>query len=244
MPTSKPESVPLGRAAAEVSDATREDVRLICTHRPPRPEPVVFRLVEKDLDHGVPPDFHGARLLPAVADALRSRPVSLLLAGPNGVGKTRQAWAMVRAARRSRCAALFSDGETMTHVWQHGQGWNLPLKRSAWAAEVLSRDTVLLISEVGDLRRHPFDFSWLDQSARFASWVVVDDVGASPPTPWVTDALYLLANERRSWKRPTVWTTHHPPERLRDVFGPAIASRLLGGMVLSLDGRDRRLDAR
>jgi hypothetical protein len=244
MATTKPEDVPLGRAATDRNDTLREDVRVISAHRPPRPEPVVFHLAENDLDHGVPPDFHGARLLPAIAIALRSRPVSLLLAGPNGVGKTRQAWAMVRAARRSRCAALFSDGQSIAHVWQPGRGWMLPFTRSAWAAEALSRDGVLVISEVSDLRRHPFDFTWLDRPARFASWVVVDDVGASPPTPWVTDALYLLANERRSWKRPTVWTTHHPPERLRDVFGPAIASRLLGGMVLSLDGRDRRLDAR
>lgn len=238
-----PEPAPLRDAVSQASGALRERIRRMSADRPPCPEPAVFRLVESDLDHDVPPDFHGARLLPAVADALRTRPVSLLLAGPNGVGKTRQAWAMVRASRRSRLTELFTEGESIAHEWQHGRGWTLPLERSAWAVRALGRDTVWLVSEVGDLRRHPFDFDWLDRPARFASWLVVDDVGASPPTPWVTDALYLLANERRGWKRPTVWTTHHPPERLRDVLGPAIASRLLGGMVLSLDGRDRRLEA-
>lgn len=238
-----PEPAPLRDTVSEVSDALRERIRRIGAERPPRPEPAVFRLVESDLDHEVPPDFHGARLLPAVADALRTRPVSLLLAGPNGVGKTRQAWAMVRASRRSRLGALFTTGEAIEHEWQTGRGWCLPIDRATWAARAIDRDTVWLISEVGDVRRHPFDFAWIDRPARFSSWLVVDDVGASPPTPWVLDALYLLANERRGWKRPTVWTTHHPPERLRDVLSPAIASRLLGGLVLSLDGPDRRLEA-
>ena len=227
----------------QANNALRDRIRRFGGERPSRPDPVVFRLVDDDLDHAIPPDFHGARLLPAVTEVLRSRPVSLLIAGPNGVGKTRQAWAMVRASRRSRLAALFSDGESIAHDWQHGQGWILPMKRAAWAAQRIGRDSVWIVSETSDVRRHHFDHDWLDQQARFPSWLVVDDVGASQPTPWVTDALYVLANERRAWKRPTVWTTHHQPEALRDVLGPAIASRLLGGAVLSLDGKDRRLEA-
>ena len=235
------EPAPSPDAVSEASGALRARIQRFRIERPPRPAPEVFRLMENDLDHGVPPDFHGARLLPAVAQALRTRPVSLLLAGPNGVGKTRQAWAMMRAARRNRLGALFTTGEAIAHEWQAERGWVLPIDRDTWAARAMGRDSVCLISEVGDVRRHPFDFTWLDRLARFSSWLVVDDVGASPPTPWVLDALYLLANERRGWKRPTVWTTHHSPERLRDVLGPAIASRLLGGMVLSLHGPDRRL---
>jgi hypothetical protein len=207
--------------------------------RPPRPEPLIYRLAEADLDHGVPTEYHGARLLDVMTEALRPRPCSLLLTGPNGVGKTRQAWAMVRTARRSRHARWCSAGEAIGHEWRGGR-WEPSLAREDWLRRVLAHEPVRVLSEVGELRRHSHDFPWLDGVAGFGSWLVIDDVGAAPPTLWIREALYHVANVRRAWRRPTVWTTHHSPARLAELYGAAIASRVLGGPVVRLTGTDRR----
>lgn len=204
----------------------------------------MYRLTEADLDQDVPPDYWGAQLMPVMLTTLRSRPRSVLVSGPNGVGKTDQAWAMFRAARRQQLAACFTHGEAMAYDWHPGNGWRVPMTRRAWVAQHLADDRVRIISETADIRRYHHDHAWLHELARFPAWLVVDDLGATLPTPWVLDALSVLAQERRAWRRPTVWITRHAPEVLPDVLGPAIASRLLADAVVVLDGGDGRRDRR
>lgn len=208
--------------------------------RPPSPGPVSYRLIEADFDRDIPPEYHGATLVPSLEAVLRTHPVTVLVMGPPGAGKTRQGWAMVRTERRQRCARFLDPGEIIHPVWT-GRAWVPQRPRRSWARSVLGPDRVLLISESSDLRRCHFDYEWLDGPTRHPSWLIVDDIAHHPPTAWVTEAIYHLANERRAWRRPTLWTTNATPAGLQAQLGAAIASRLMGGAVVHLGGTDHRL---
>jgi hypothetical protein len=101
-----------------------------------------------------------------------------------------------------------------------------------------------VISEANDILRNRFDRGWLDRCAQIPIRLVVDDVGFMPkPSDWALEAVYCLANDRRASGLKTIWTTNLTPDQIRDAYGQAIASRLLGGEVIEIDGRDRRLGA-
>ncbi len=100
---------------------------------------------------------------------------------------------------------------------------------------------VSLLAETGHIRVHRYDREALQELIDYPQWLAMDDIGVVEPNEWVREALYHLANERRASNRTTVWTSNLSPQKIRDTFGAAIASRILGGVVIEVDGKDRRL---
>lgn len=72
-----------------------------------------------------------------------------------------------------------------------------------------------------------------------ASLVVFDDVGLREPSPAAYEAFYLLVESRKD--RPTVYTSNLDGGQLRDAFDDRIASRILCGTRIRIQGPDRRL---
>ena len=60
-----------------------------------------------------------------------------------------------------------------------------------------------------------------------AELLVLDELGAQQPTPWVRDVLYLIINHRYTRRLPTLFTTNYlldPPSRALDAAPGKIAS--------------------
>lgn len=182
---------------------------------------------------GVPPEYREATLVPGLRAVLKAKPSAAYLHGAPGTGKTHQAWAMVLHWRRRIYATAYPPKDQ----WES--------EAEARARMERDRDTdpqrVLIITESAHLRRHRHDREWLDGVAKHAGWLVVDDIGFTTPDTWVIESVYHLANERRAWKRPTLWTSNLTPAELATTFSPAIASRLSGDQIVTMGGRDRRV---
>jgi DNA replication protein DnaC len=56
--------------------------------------------------------------------------------------------------------------------------------------------------------------------------LLLDDMGAERPNPFVTERLYVLINGRYVNGKPTIITTNHVGKKLDDYFGERIASRI------------------
>lgn len=188
------------------------------------------RAIVRILDREIPPEYRQAEMAGTLTEAMARKPSSILLLGPPGTGKTRQAWA---AYRVSRCRRFHHDSFD-------------DLKKYASMPELFSADehiqpSLRIITEAGHIMRHRHDRVWLDQMATHPGWLVVDDVGATGVNDWLIEAIYHLGTERRAWNRPTMWSTNHSEEDLAQIYSPAIASRLTGGEVIRLSGDDRRV---
>lgn len=195
-----------------------------------------------DLWTGIPEEFQGAELSPSLKNALATSPVSVALVGPPGVGKTRALWATVHSIRIKKMAGIIGQ-EIERH---HFHFYNETVPRVETLKEAIERqikknDRLQVLAEVGDIRRNRYGYEWLAATAAIPHWLAIDDIGAIEPNEWVREAIYALANERRAHKRTTIWTTNKTPEELRDTFGGAIASRLLGGVVIETGGEDWRM---
>jgi DNA replication protein DnaC len=156
--------------------------------------------------------------------------MQILLIGPSGSGKTRQAWAMLREARRQRLATGFHTEAAIPWVRQ-GHAWKPAQERSAWVLAQLGADTVWIRSAVADLDQDLR--AWLQHPG----WLVIDDLAVVPPVPSQRAQLYRIAGERRAWARPTLWATPQPPDALEAILGVPLAERLLAGVVLFLEER-------
>lgn len=66
----------------------------------------------------------------------------------------------------------------------------------------------------------------LVEAAKNAPLLVLDDLGAEDPKPWVTELIYVLINHRYEHMLPTVITTNCGGKELEAVFGRRIVSRL------------------
>lgn len=225
---------------------------LVPGHMPARPS---YTITTEDLAPavwgGIPQEYHGAKLPSGLLEVMREKPIAVLLSGPPGTGKTRLCWAMLAHARAKRLSWLVGqvisasavdagyDYETKSHTY----AWGNP-KAQADEKIRASRggDPVKIISEASDIRRHRHDREWVDLMASWPHVLCVDDIGfTGRADDWVQEAVYCLANARRASGFRTVWTTNLDPDGIRDVFGSAIASRLLGGVVVPVEGADRRL---
>ena len=63
-------------------------------------------------------------------------------------------------------------------------------------------------------------------TAKNAPLLVLDDLGAENPRPWVVELIYVLINHRYEHMLPTIITTNYSGNELEAVFGRRIMSRL------------------
>lgn len=68
-----------------------------------------------------------------------------------------------------------------------------------------------------------------------------DDVGASNVTDYAVAAWYLIIDHRYSEMTPTVFTSNLSLDKISELMGDRIASRLASGVRFELKGLDRRL---
>jgi hypothetical protein len=173
--------------------------------------------------------------------------------GPPGTGKTAQAWALYRVRRSAEIVAwhrLTEADLSLPYVielrqispYDSTQHEKYLIAGGGARGVVIDRnEAAMVISEPGDILRHRYDREWLDAVASFPGILTIDDVGCVPVSDWVIEALYTIANERRSEELITVYSSNLTPAELAAKYSPAIASRLCGGSVIELAGRDRRI---
>jgi DNA replication protein DnaC len=80
------------------------------------------------------------------------------------------------------------------------------------------------------------------QELMATSVLFLDDLGAGKGTEWTEEVLYRIINHRSENYLPTIITTNIVTERMYDVFGDRVTSRLIGmAKILPMMGEDRRL---
>ncbi len=145
------------------------------------------------------------------AEGGRFRESGLLFVGPPGVGKTHLAvGVLVELIERYRVHARFAEFTSLIHQIQATFDPGSPESKRE-----------ILDPLVG------------------AELLVLDELGAQQPTPWVRDILYLIINHRYTHRLPTIFTTNYllePPQ--------AAARPKLRGLDRGADrGLDRGRDA-
>ena len=214
----------------------------------PRYRPEIFALTADDLgglDANVPEEYRDAELADDMRNILKEWNPVVALVGPPGTGKTRICWATLRRARLCQATKIFGIQDAAQRNYE-GAGYE---SRDTWVkrtlGKVIRNDRVKIISEVADIRRHRHDRDWLDEIAKWGAekhLLCVDDIGfTGKADDWVMEAIYHLANVRRANALPTLYTTNLSPDDMRNVFGAAISSRILGGVMIPVSGVDRRL---
>lgn len=213
------------------------------------------------LDREIPREYRRVEMPKAAAaiQAMHDHPSrTLLLHGTPGTGKTLLSWVIFRRYRVAELLAVYeADDHPERKDWACTFGHDFREYRDG--QEVLVRGSLefeetadtyrsfpeakaaRFITEPSDILRHRFDRAWLDEVACFPGVLIIDDVGCIPASDWVVEALYHIANHRRAWILPTVYSTNWSPTELAAKFSPAISSRLCGGEVIQVTGQDRRL---
>lgn len=92
-----------------------------------------------------------------------------------------------------------------------------------------------------DGRGYPWTEERLIDQVTDASLLCVDDCGTRTDSEAQQQAFLELLNCRDG--KPLILTGNHEPTQLHKVFDSRIASRMLSGVVLRLEGDDRRMAA-
>jgi hypothetical protein len=215
-----------------------------------RPDPLIYQLNPCDVEETLPVEYRKAVAIDAVRQtvvaAIRSKDIggAALIMGPPGTGKTFQLYGLLRHQRLHHAKDLIETGDVIHHQLTSGRKWKAePL--SAWVdrrlRDIIDMDRLVIISESSDIRRARYDREKLDAWCQDDRILAVDHIGCVKPSERVLEAVYEIATQRRKDGRTTIWTTNLNPDELRQTFGGAIASRLLGDAVVEIDGKDRRL---
>lgn len=195
----------------------------------------------EDLWRSIPLEFTGAQLSESLIKVLKSKPPSVTLIGPPGTGKTRSLWALVHHLRHRRMEQYL--GTEITRGWvSDGEH----CRRQESVDEALDRyiamhERARITDEAGGIRAHRYDRAWLDSIMNYEHIQCIDDIGCIEPNDWVREAIYCISNTRRAQGKTTIWTSNLTSQQFRDTFGAAIASRILGGEVIEVNGSDKRL---
>jgi DNA replication protein DnaC len=216
-------------------------------NREPVDSALVYERCSEIVWDSVPVEYRGATLPQPLVDLLNKKTVNILLYGPPGTGKTRLCWAIavngaVRKLKNIKSTEHHREVicSAATEYKNSLETFNSVVDRVS--DECLSYISAEIISESADILRHRYDREWLEKQAKIKIPLIVDDIGfMKAPSEWSQEAIYCLANERRANGRMTIWTTNLKPDEIRAAYGPAIASRLLGGQVIDVGGIDRRV---
>jgi DNA replication protein DnaC len=81
---------------------------------------------------------------------------------------------------------------------------------------------------------------WMD-AVKNADLLVLDDLGAEKPNPWVRERLFVVVNHRYREALPTIFTSNIGPRDLASQLGERTASRIIAMCDwISLEGEDYR----
>jgi DNA replication protein DnaC len=81
---------------------------------------------------------------------------------------------------------------------------------------------------------------WMD-AVKNADLLVLDDLGAEKPNPWVRERLFVVVNHRYREALPTLFTSNIGPRDLASQLGERTASRIIAMCDwISLEGEDYR----
>jgi DNA replication protein DnaC len=81
---------------------------------------------------------------------------------------------------------------------------------------------------------------WMD-TVKNANLLVLDDLGAEKPTPWVQERIFVIVNHRYREALPTIFTSNIGPKDLAAQLGERTASRIVAMTEgIELEGDDYR----
>lgn len=184
---------------------------------------------------GVPPQYEGAKFedfdrdIEAALQTWCSQPQGVLtILGPVGTGKTRALYAIHRELYRSHRVSL-------------------------WPAPKLMQRLKMLMNQTeryNDLLNELCGKEPQSESARESRrWgcgdtsiqvLLLDDLGAEQHTDYSLATLNHIISERQAWEDALVVSANLTLDEIDARMGSRTASRLSGGIVLELKGKDRR----
>lgn len=158
----------------------------------------------------------------AINDAIKGKRWPLLLTGSVGTGKT--------------CAAAVVYGEYARNalpMWHRADDLLLSIS--------LGRQNGVQVEQwdqYREVKRVVIPFAQFVARAANASCVVLDDLGTRAPTESMYAALFDLLEWRR--QKPLLITSNKTLPELASMYDDRIASRLAGGTVIVMSGKDQR----